>query len=481
MTFHTSHTGTVQGPTVTYSTDWLASRPVFYNEKLGKVSHNVNDVIDFANVEFDPEGLNNYLDFGYSVFGQTPVRNVRFLRHSSNLSIDERGKIKIEHLSDPVDCWADLVSNEDDVLGSLADMVKLWESSVKGEIIIPTSGGYDSRLLTFFVQDKTRIRSFTYGISDNQAESHEVVHARKLSELLGTKWQQVELGDFHMYFEEWDRLFGVSTHAHGMYHIEFFKTICSKMKGNYPFLSGIIGDLWAGSVDKLNIPDSRRLPLLGYTHGLHADSLQSRLHADYSLREQYYLEIREKLMSPIFNVVETVRLKMILLSYLLIVPEYSGFNPWSPFINESIARSIVSLPPHRRNNRRWQTEFFQKQGLNFETMSLAADRGNSLNIQAMNRVPLAPLSETYLSELVNPGYIRWINRTVQPMSATYKWVQRTYPNFARYRGGYRPYIFVRKIIQRNTAERLRAYSAYLTLKPLEKVLRRRDIAQAIAK
>ena len=65
-----------------YETDWLNTKPVFYNEKTKKVSYNINDVIDYANLEFDPEGLGNYLDFGYSVLGHTPVKGVKFLRWS---------------------------------------------------------------------------------------------------------------------------------------------------------------------------------------------------------------------------------------------------------------------------------------------------------------------------------------------------------------------------------------------------------------
>jgi hypothetical protein len=52
---------------ILFETDWLASQPVFYNERTGKASHNINDVIDYTNLEFDREGFNNYVDFGYSV------------------------------------------------------------------------------------------------------------------------------------------------------------------------------------------------------------------------------------------------------------------------------------------------------------------------------------------------------------------------------------------------------------------------------
>lgn len=59
---------------ILFETDWLASQSVFYNEKTGQASHNINDVLNYTNLEFHPEGFNNYPDFGYSVLEQTPVR-----------------------------------------------------------------------------------------------------------------------------------------------------------------------------------------------------------------------------------------------------------------------------------------------------------------------------------------------------------------------------------------------------------------------
>lgn len=37
-------------------TDWLGSRPVFYNTKTGAISHNMNKVIDYSDFSFHSEG-----------------------------------------------------------------------------------------------------------------------------------------------------------------------------------------------------------------------------------------------------------------------------------------------------------------------------------------------------------------------------------------------------------------------------------------
>jgi hypothetical protein len=109
-----------------FETDWLASQPIFYNELTGKVSENINDVIDFQNFDFHPEGLNNYLDFGYSILEQTPIKHVKFLRHSSKLLINDNGKIEVQYLDDPVEKWIGKTVKENDVFHLLYQSVRNW-------------------------------------------------------------------------------------------------------------------------------------------------------------------------------------------------------------------------------------------------------------------------------------------------------------------------------------------------------------------
>ncbi|RAK20396.1 hypothetical protein B0I26_10447 [Anoxybacillus vitaminiphilus] len=447
-----------------FETDWLGSKPIFYNEKTGKVSENINEVIDYNNLEFDPEGFNNYLEFGYSVFEQTPIKNVKFLRYSTRLIIDDNNKIHIKYLKDPAENWYGKTTSEIDVLERLEAEIQKWENSVKGEIIIPTSGGYDSRILNIMIKDKSRIKSFTYGISDNQDDSFEVVYAKKISEILNTKWKQIKLGHFHNYLDEWYQLYGVSTHAHGMYHMEFYSKILKEVSGGNPFLSGIIGDAWAGNV---NIPDINlnTLNKLGYTHGMNADPKQSYLKSNNYLKEKY-LEINKfKLKDPYWKVIESMRLKIILLSYLLRIPRYYGFNPWSPFIDINIALSMHTIPLKRKVNRAWQSDFFKKYSLNLEELDLKVNKTNSLNYQAMLISKLKPLNVELLREVINPSYVDWINKNVIYISSSKKLIRKLL-NVKKLGGA------LRRSGIRDTI--LTAYCAYLTLKPIEQLLEKRN-------
>src|SRR5262249_49239140 len=150
-----------------------------------------------------------------------PIKGVKYLRHSSRLAITN-GKIQVQYEDDPIEKLVAGITQEEEVLHLLRSTIQQWEHSFEGNIIIPTSGGYDSRLLNEMIQDKARIRSYTYGISNVQSESYEVVYAKKIAEILGTGFKQIQLGNFHNYLEEWDALFGISTHAHGMYQMEFY-------------------------------------------------------------------------------------------------------------------------------------------------------------------------------------------------------------------------------------------------------------------
>ena len=448
-----------------FETDWLGSQPVFYNEQTRRVSRNVNDVVDFRNLEFDAEGFNNYLTFGYSVFQQTPIRHVKFLTPATRLAVHSDGSLALSSALDPVARWLGRGSTEADTFDALEAAVREWEVRTPGDIAIPTSGGYDSRLLNWLVRDKRRIRSFTFGLSRRQEQSHEVVYARALAQRLNTRWQQITLGDCHQYFDDWDLLFGVSTHAHGMYQLEFYDRMAQMHPGGMPLLSGIIGDAWAGDVEIEPLKCPADLIRLGYAHGMHADVRMSLLYSDGALAAEYFERHRNRLADERFRVVEAMRFKIVLLTYLLRVPAHFGFRPWSPYLQPSIALRMLTLPAERRAGRRWQREFFARHGLDLEALPLPVDRRNTLNQQALARQPLRPLNVQLLHEVIRPDYVRWINATVAQSGPLW---ERFWSVVMNRRWG-RP--FRRRGLR---DRRMEAYCAYLTLRPIENALRRRN-------
>jgi hypothetical protein len=312
-------------------------------------------------------------------------------------------------------------------------------------------------------------------VSDDSARSTEAVKAAELAHRLGMRWDLVPLGSFHRYLDEWDALFGVSTHAHGMYQIEFYRRMRERISAGGLVLSGACGERFAG-VDRV----VRSIPVLrdasdGYTvfryPSMSADARYSVFRSE-RLGMTQLLETTPRLRTEVLpRVVTVTRLRMVLLSYLLSVPTSLGYHAKGPFLEIDLAMRMLTLPPEQRRDRRWQREFFAREGVDLETGAHAGDWRNTLNFRAMRQVPLKPLEVALLREVVRPDYVRWINRNVGPLGLPSELVWRlgTTPGFRR---GV-------EFLQRTgiADRRALAYNAYLTLKPIEALLRRRDRAR----
>ncbi len=453
-----------------YESDWLASRPFFYNVRTGRAGHSINAVIDLPELEFDPEGFNDYLDFGYCVFERTPVRDVRMLRYSSRLLSGPDG-LRVEYLDDPAWEWLERRSTVDEVLEVASAKINDCAAG-DGEILVPTSGGFDSRLINVLLTDKKRVRAVTFGVSDDPARSVEAVKAAELARRLRVRWDLVPIGSFHTYFDEWDALFGPSTHAHGMYQIEFYRQIRERIPAARLLLSGACGERFAGVDRVVRSIATLREPAEAYAvfryPAMNADSRYSAFSSE-QLGMLRLLETTPRLRTEVLPRVFTVtRLRMVLLSYLLSVPASLGLQPKGPFLDIELAMRMLTLPAELRRDRRWQREFFARQGVDLESHPPAADHRNTLNLRAMRRVPLRPLDEALLSEVVRPDYVRWINRNVGRLGLPSEVMWRL--------ADVHPFRRAVKALEWTGVRQQRplAYNAYLTLKPIESLLRRRD-------
>jgi hypothetical protein len=63
------------------------------------------------------------------------------------------------------------------------------------------------------------------------------------------------------------------------------------------------------------------------------------------------------------RVVEAMRFKMMLLRYLIRVPEHFGLIAESPFLNPEIAQAMLSIRDSEWRDRKWQKSFFDRNGL----------------------------------------------------------------------------------------------------------------------
>ena len=385
-----------------FTSDWLASQPYFYNQKTGKHSKNINNVIDLATIRIYRPGLYAYFTAGYCVDGATMLRDVRFVRPHSSLYQRQDGSLYERENPDPV-LERDWRLKPSQIFELLESKIQSWENSHSDPIYIPTSGGYDSRLLNFFVRDKRRIRSATYGISNNQADSFEVQIAKQLSQRLNTCWRYFPLGNYNRYLHDWYDLYGVSTHAHGMYHMEFHEQAVAEWGRPLRMLSGLIGDIWAGlSLPKIH---PANLSSLFYTHGLSLRPQLLNLN-EPDLLENYYNRKKEYLAHDRLRIVEAMRHKLLLLSYLTRVPESMGIPAYAPFIEPDLALAMLFLPANLRIQRTWQKKFFKHNQLDFSGAQLNYE--NVLNLEASTRIPYPEIKE-YFKEFVRPELVDTFN------------------------------------------------------------------------
>lgn len=397
------------------SNDWIGSKPVFYNTKTKTTSSNFNEVLDFSTLEWDYEGLYYYLTAGFSLFGKTPVKDVYFVPPGHQLRKD-MSLFEIEaDRSTPMLDQLERTSTPEQCIEQIRTFLNNSLAKSQNKItVVPLSGGFDSRLLLNLIQDKKNVLSYSYGISKNQAKSAQVVLAKKVAELMEVPWKQIQLSDFlkKNYVNKWYNVYGASTHIHGMYHIEFYDKLrrhAHLKKAN--LISGIIGDVWSGKVVTEEIQNAEEvIPKLTYNHGIGLEPKVIAFKKPFlQSQEEYFEKNRHYLQNPKFRILELLKLKVFLLRYLVDVPWGFGLQSISPFLDKDIALSILALRDSERQHRKWQIDFFRKEKIHVEDLSLQADRSNWLDTYGWINSDLPPLSPELLGQIVNKEHVNWIN------------------------------------------------------------------------
>ncbi len=451
-----------------HTTDWLGSNPIFFNARTNQYSANFLDVIDVDDCEISNDGLKDYLNYGYSIFGQTIFENVKFTTFNSELWKNNFGELKLVQLQDTFSenlGFESTVSGVIESIESEMDLI-LSRNSDCENIVLPLSGGMDSRLIGLSLLERKNVRAFTYGISDKQAESFEVAGARDFAMRVNLQWNRVELGQFHKYMGMNFDLYGASTHAHSMYHFEFYSKILESLNESFPNLviSGIYGDLWAGSWEfKHAIRSPSELRSLSLSHGINAsevfDSLFNLNNSEPSSGEKLFFEENEgKLLDPKFRIITAARFKMMLLLHLIRTPESLGFRVASPFLSQNVVSKMLALPPALRTGRLWQVKYLEENTPGFSLESKLENRQNSLELQASKILSLPDIFE------------QSSNRDIVDLNRRKEMNPRKY--------------FLRKLLRSFPSGRIqllgdaidarfqKAYNLYMVLQPLDEIAKR---------
>lgn len=393
--------------------DWLGSIPLFYNteDKL------VSTIPQFckSNSILNLKEVVNFCDIGFSILGNTLIENVKYLEYNSTLELSS-SEVKVNSNFDYAlqELLIDDYQDEKSSLKYIGNYLNEAITDFDGDIIVPTSGGLDSRLILSLIspRKKAQINCYTYGVNKQQKNSFEVVYASEICRKLGLNWKQIKLQNIYNWIPQWYKIFGFSTHLHGMYQIDFFHRILNnKLHYNPILISGIVGDAWAGSINYSGA-SNLNFKKMAYSHNL---CLDRKLFVENLTREISNIEIIDAdfdlyMKNDRLKVLYTIRTKMILLSYLMTLPEYFGVPAVSPFLNFKVVKSMLMIKPERRKNRQWQREYFNTIGLDIENLKLKVSKLNSLSVDLVDGHAFEKLSSNLLSVYFKSEMIEDINQ-----------------------------------------------------------------------
>lgn len=414
--------------------DWLGSIPVFYSESELVVSTLLPKVAEAAGTTASHSGIAVFLRFGYSAFGSTIYRGIRALRFYSKIEVSFQNRTKYFHIQEKQDPALAIEPNSidfDEVSEYLDAEFMDCVPSAGSTIILPLSGGFDSRILGRKLTNFDT-RTFTYHLTKDPAQCSETIFAGLSARKFGFSHEVVTLSDYFDLYEQWVQLYGASTHLHGMYQIQFYDYISSAMKSEFGIgkeqciVSGILGDVWAGTVPARSIYSSEELDLLSFSHGVCIKSSQVKVDGSEVL-SGYYESNFETLSKPHLFPISTARAKLVLLSYLLTTPEYFGFKTKSPFLDYEVVSKMIALSQSLRKSRKWQVRYLRSRGLYFEDHHSKVRRNNDAEDFAFKKAKsLKPLEIDVLDDYVradvllennkrifNPSVLNWMLRSLQ--------------------------------------------------------------------
>lgn len=188
------------------SVDIIRSIPLFYflNEK-GDVMKITNSIYSINSDEIKEIDKDIFKLCAYSIGDKTLLENIKQITAGNYIVI------KLNDLKPKIYSYFRFYSNNislekfnkdlflkklDDML--LASFKKLKKYSNDRQLIVPLSGGYDSRLIVSFLKrlEFTNVKCFSYGVKGNE----EAKYSKRIAESLGYEWIFIEYSK-----EKWEK------------------------------------------------------------------------------------------------------------------------------------------------------------------------------------------------------------------------------------------------------------------------------------
>lgn len=254
---------------ISIENDYAGSIPVYYSIRKYISLSNISLCVELdSNTTLEDvsyENLYGFLRYMHFIWDETAYKHIYVILPDSLSKFDYKNlKVSSTYLKTVKSSTENVDLSDEEVADKLRDLndYLIYRSlSQYDQIILPLSGGYDSRMILASLSKhkelKDKLYCFTYGCEG----SLDVEAARCLTSETGVKWNFIDLPLKFLskkYLEDIHDIFGSSLHMHGMYQLEFFDEISKKVEicKNSCLTSGFMTGVPAGQHNRL----------LGITH-----------------------------------------------------------------------------------------------------------------------------------------------------------------------------------------------------------------------
>jgi len=391
------------------ATDRVRSIPLFYSlhENTIQISDKAYKIVnDLSSTTSDKSSLLALSLTGYTIGENTVIREIKQIQAGECICLSSECKLHkefyFEHLHTKKSITTDLIFEK---LSSISNNMinRLLKTVENRQIVIPLSGGYDSRYILAMLK-KNNVKNvvcYTYG----RRESHEVKIAKIVADQLGYIWHFIEYnkdtwqnflnGDIRNYLQE-SHNFSSVPHIQEFYAIDYLvKNML--IDSDAVFIPGFCGDLLGGSFlienDKINNINLSTNGISDYIYKKHFNLYK------YKGKNQDQILNSIKVFTekfPVLNTDELVSInehfftchkvaKFIINS--LRVYEYYGFEWRIPLWDNELIEFWYSIPNQYREKNKLYNTFLMQNVFKPYNIDISKNESNSYLSKVKKMLP----------------------------------------------------------------------------------------------
>jgi asparagine synthase (glutamine-hydrolysing) len=233
--------------------DRKRSIPLYYYDRNGQWV--LTDKVSGSHKgDYNQTAVTEFLITGFTTNNKTLYHDVKQIEAGCYITIHKSNMENSRYYSfyhQPVEANLESLSNELEQI--FRDVFRDLSERTKGKtIVLPLSGGYDSRIIALLLKEfgNENILAFTYGKRHNKEASV----SENIAKNLGIPWEfyEYQKNDWHSWYhsEEWNEYVEFAVNGSNMAHLQDWPAVTKlvqKHKEDLVFIPGHSGDFVAGS------------------------------------------------------------------------------------------------------------------------------------------------------------------------------------------------------------------------------------------